>query len=262
MTLNRAQKELLARDGYLVVPGVVPRALVDAALREINHSLGRPKHPSRDAYADAQDYLSAYVKSPAVMGLLLKSPAWALAESLLGAGNIEEVNQAQLALRFPSRDDSSPANRTIHVDGLYAKRHGVFSPERGKTKVRYTMALGVMLSDAPRPGMGNLCVYPGAHRLLAERIKAEGLKPLPGGLEKALALPAPVQVTGRAGDVVVFNYQLPHDKERNDSAEIRYMVYFRLWHKDAWADASLPATRRALERIWSEWPGMRGVRGT
>lgn len=262
MTLTAAQKQRLAADGYVVVPGLVPDGLVGAALREINHGLGLTKRPNKDAYADSHDYLSQYVSTPAIMDLLHKSPAWPLAESLLGAGRIEEVTQAQIALRFPSERDDSVSERTIHVDGLYSKRDGVFSKRAGKTRVRYTLGLGVMLSDVPRPDMGNFTVYPGSHRLIADKIKKGGLESLKTGLENNLKLPPPVQVTGKAGDVVLFNYQLAHDKERNISADIRYMIYFRLWHTDAWADPSVEATRKALEAVWREWPGMRGVRGT
>ena len=40
MTLFFAQKQEIIDSGYVKVPGVVPRAMLDAALRAINSSVG------------------------------------------------------------------------------------------------------------------------------------------------------------------------------------------------------------------------------
>lgn len=261
MELDAGRKRRLRDDGYVVVPGVVPPARVRAALREINHRLGLGPRPEKDAYADAVDYSSEYLSTPAIMGLLDKSPLPRLAESLLGAGKVEPCNQAQVALRFPARPDAPAPERLVHVDGLHSARHGPFARRPAKTKVRYTMGIGVMLSPLPRPFMGNFTVYPGTHRQLARKIKSAGLGSLRAGLEKALDLPEPVQVTGKPGDAVLFHYQLAHDKERNLSCDIRYMAFFRLWHADAWNDVSTDYLTRAMADPWLEWPGMRGLHG-
>ena len=252
--LNAAQKRRLARDGFVVVPGVVPRKRVDAALREINNRLGSAEHPGKDSYADAIDYLSEYVRTPAVMDLMNGSPLRELASSLLGHNRVEPCDQAQLALRFPSKTDESPAARSVHIDGMY-------SAKAAAPIVRYTFCAGVFLSDAPRKNMGNFLAYPGTHRTIAKLFKEKGLGALKDGIDRSLDLPEPVQVTGRAGDVVLFHFQTAHDKARNDSAGIRYMAYFRFWHIDAWHDKSQAYLLKSLTDIWHEWPGMRGALG-
>lgn len=254
MKLTAAQKKAFVRDGFVVVPRVVSRRRVDAALREINHRLGTGEHPGKDGYADSLDYLSEYVSSPAIMDLMNGSHLPALAESLLGVNRVEPCSQAQVALRFPSRTDDSPAKVSVHVDGLY--------PDTGSPITRYTFCAGVVLSDVTAKNRGNFLAFPGTHRLIAAKFKENGLDALRGGVARSVDLPEPVQVHAKAGDVILFHFQTAHDKARNDGPEIRYMAYFRFWHIDAWHDKSPAYLERALTDIWLEWPGMRGVHGT
>jgi hypothetical protein len=254
VTLTAAQKKAFARDGFVVVPRVVPRRRVDAALREINHRLGAGAHPGRDGYADSVDYLSEYVSTPVIMDLMNGSPLPALAESLLGVNRVERCSQAQIALRFPSPSDDAPAKVSVHVDGLY--------PDSGPAITRYTFCAGVVLSDVTADNRGNFLAYPGSHRLIAEKFRRDGLDALRGGVARVVDLPEPVQVKAKAGDAILFHFQTAHDKARNDGPEIRYMAYFRFWHVDAWRDKSPEYLERALTDPWLEWPGMRGVHGT
>lgn len=254
MKLADPLKKKLARDGFVVVPGVVPKARVDAALRQINHKLGLAERP-RDGYADKLDYLSEYVSTPQILDLVNGSPLRLLADSLLGAGRVERVNQGQVALRFPTPSDDAPAVSSVHIDGLYA--------ETWHTPIeRYTFAAGVMLSDVDRENAGNFVAYPGSYRAISGLFRDKGLGALRAGVSKSVALPEPVQVKGKAGDVVLFHYLTAHDKVRNDSPEIRYAVYFRFWHVDAWHDKSEAYLKKNLTEPWAEWAGMRGVDGT
>ncbi len=254
--LSPAQKARLKRDGFVVLPKIVPADLTGAAVREINHRLGSGEHPDKDAYADKKDYLSEYVSTPAVMSLT-RGGVRDAAESLLGAGRIEPLTQGQVVLRFPAEHDAVEYERLIHIDGLYSNKDGLYT--NSKKPLRYSLCAGVFLSDTPKPDMGNLTVYPGTHRLIAQTIKNSGLGALKAGIERSLPLPPPVQVTGRTGDVVLFHFQLAHDKARNDSPHIRRIAYFRFWHLDAWYDRSREYLTKAMIDPWLEWPGMRGV---
>lgn len=256
-TLSPAQKARFKRDGFIVLPGIVPATATGAAVREINNRLGTGKHPDKDAYADTHDYLSEYVSTPAVMALA-RGAVRALAESLLGAGKIEPLSQGQVVLRFPAENDGVAYKKLIHIDGLYSSKDGL-GTKAGKP-LRYSLCAGVFLSDTPKPDMGNLTVYPGTHRLIAETIAKKGLGALKGDLEERLRLPPPVQATGMTGDVVLFHFQLAHDKAPNFSPHIRRIAYFRFWHLDAWYDRSAGYLTRAMTDPWLEWPGMRGVR--
>lgn len=253
MELSLARKKRLFEDGYVVVPRVVSPDRIEVALREINHRLGAGEHPGKDAYADAVDYLSEYVDAPAVLDLH-RGPVLDLVESLLGVNKVEACTHAQIALRFPSEKDDSPAARSVHIDGMYSKK----SP---KPIARYTLAVGVFLSDVPKKNMGNFLAFPGTHRLIARRIKQRGVESMRTGIEQSIALPEPVQLTGKKGDIVLFHFQLAHDKARNDSPDIRYMSYFRFWHVDAWHDSSDAYLKRALTDLWLEWPAMGGLGG-
>lgn len=255
MKLTPAQRKALARDGYVVLPGLIARERVDAALREINHRLGAGEHPGKDSYADSIDYLSEYVTSPAVMALMNAGPLRALASSLLGQNKVEPCTQAQVVLRFPAKTDDAPARVSVHIDGMYD------DVPKERPIIRYSFCAGVFLSDVPRPNMGGLVVYPGTHVKIAKLFKQKGLLALKKGIDRSMPLPAPVQVTGKAGDVVLFHFQTAHDKARNDSPEIRYVAYFRFWHIDAWFDHSPAYLEKALTDIWLEWPGMRGAHG-
>lgn len=250
--LSPAQKSRLKRDGFIVLPGVVPPEVTGAAVREINNRLGTGKHPDKDAYADKKDYLSEYVATPAVMALA-KGRVRELAESLLG--RVEPLSQGQVVLRFPAAHDDVAYERLVHIDGLYSSKDA-----KKQKPFRYSLCAGVFLSDTPKPDMGNLAVYPGTHRLIAETVAREGLGALKGSLEERLTLPGPVQATGRTGDVVLFHHQTAHDKAPNFSPHIRRAVYFRFWHLDAWLDRSPEYLTRAMTDPWLEWPGMRGVR--
>jgi hypothetical protein len=252
--LSPALRARLRRDGFVTVPGLVPRERTARAIREINHRLGTGAHPGKDSYADKKDYLSEYVSSPAIMDLA-KGPLTGLAESLLGRGKVEPLSQAQIVLRFPSANDAVDYERLVHIDGLYSNLDGL-KTGAGKP-LRYSLCAGVFLSDVPRPGMGNFTAYPGTHLAIARKVAASGVASLAGDLEKRLRLPVPVEVTGRAGDVVLFHFQTAHDKGPNFSPHIRRTAYFRFWHVDSWHDRSPEYLRRAMVDPWLEWPGMR-----
>jgi len=69
-----------------------------------------------------------------------------------------------------------------------------------------------------------------------------------------VSLPEPTQVTGQPGDVVLTHYLLSHDTSPNVSANVRYMIFFRLTHVDhetqKWDSMTDP---------WLQWPGIRAV---
>lgn len=244
MEFDLAMKRKMLEDGYVVIPGVVPPALLVEAQREINHRLGLGRTQAMDAYADARDYWSDDTDAPAIMDLLFKTPLWELAQAPLGGdGTLTRPATGQIALRFPSVNNShgGPAS---HIDGFY-------SPNANKTISRFTMLAGVLLSDLPGKYMGNLTVYPGTHRTIADYIKANGTSSLRAGLGRVIEMPEGVQITGKAGDAVLCHYQLAHDKEQNLSHLIRYAAYWRLWHKDA--ETCQP---EGLTDIWREWPAI------
>jgi Phytanoyl-CoA dioxygenase (PhyH) len=243
--LNAEQQEALLRDGYTTVPGVVPAAPLAAALTAINHSLGQGLPPADLPVFRSRSFCPELQRAPVILDLLRTTPAWFLAESLLGEGRVEAVRSGQIALAFPQTE--LPEAPYPHLDGLHTPTNGVPAGE-----VRsFTLLVGVILSDVAGPGAGNLTVWPGSHRRYESYFRDNGPKSLLGGMPP-IALPDPVEVTGRVGDVVLCHYQLAHAVGANTSPHVRYAVYFRL--KSRGHDG-----RRweCLTDLWKEWPGLR-----
>jgi hypothetical protein len=243
--LNADQREALLRDGYATVPGVVPAAPLAAALTAINHSLGQGLPPADLPVFRSRSFCPELQRAPVILDLLRTTPAWLLAESLLGEGRVEAVRSGQIALAFPQTEP--PEAPYPHLDGLHTPTNGVPAGE-----VRsFTLLVGVILSDVAGPGAGNLTVWPGTHRRYESYFRDNGPKSLLGGMPP-IALPDPVEVTGSVGDVVLCHYQLAHAVGANTSPHVRYAVYFRL--KSRGHDG-----RRweCLTDLWKEWPGLR-----
>ena len=68
------------------VPGVVPPLMVAEALRAINHSVGQGMNVADMTRFRSQSYCPEIQNTPPITDLLKKTPAWDLAESVIGAG--------------------------------------------------------------------------------------------------------------------------------------------------------------------------------
>jgi hypothetical protein len=248
--LNEAQKSQLLDLGYVKADQLIPPALVKAARREINAAMGKGMDPGLMGQYGAQTFFPDLRTRPAIVNLVLETPAKALAESAIGVGKILPALGAQIALRFPTMDDA-PKRHGPHIDGMYSPTNGV--PEG--SILNFTALLGVMLSDVPEPDGGNFTVWPGSYRQYEKYFQEKGaqslLQRMPG-----VPLPEPVQITGKAGDVVLAHYLLGHSVAPNMSGDVRYMIFFRLKHVDL-------ETRKweSMTDAWSLWEGMDGVRG-
>ena len=245
MELSYDQKQSIVRDGFVKIPGVVPRVMVDRALREINHAVGEGMDTADMTRFRAQTYCPQITRSPAIGGLLNATPAWSLAESAIAEGRIQPTDCGQIALRFPSLQDP-PGTPRPHIDGMYSPTNGV---EMG-TIGNFTALAAIFLSDVPKPFAGNFTVWPGTHRLNGEFFKEHGPESLLQGMP-AVELPEPLQITGQAGDMVLAHYLLSHGCATNTSPHVRYAVFFRLTHVDhgsqKWESMADP---------WLQWEGI------
>jgi len=250
MELTHEQKQMFYEKGYVKLPGIVPRPLIDSALRAINASIGAQGiPPDQLPILRSRSYCPELQSEPAITNLLTASPLWDMAETAIGLGCIKPVRSGQIALRFPSMDP--PGEPHAHIDGMYTPTNGVPKGTIGN----FTALIGVMLSDLPGDYAGNLAVWPGTHHLFEAYFRDNGPQALLEGMPP-VALPEPVQVTGTAGDAVLCHYQLGHGIAGNSSPHIRYAIYFRLSHRDHdsihW---------ECMTDIWREWAGMRDVVG-
>ena len=243
--LTSEQKQLFHRQGFVQVPGVVPRLAVDAALWAINNSLGAGIPPERVAEMREQSFCPELQRDPTILGLL-HGPAWALAESLVGRDRIRAVHAGQIALCFPTTREQAPPLRP-HVDGQHSKGNGL----PAGLLARFTLLVGVLLSDVPSADCGNFTVWPGTHRAYEAYLLEHGPRSLIDGGMPPVALPDPLQITGRAGDAVLAHYQLGHAAAVNLSPHVRYAAFFRLRHVDCVALGLTPLTD-----IWLEYEGL------
>lgn len=250
MNLTDEQRQSLYEDGYLHLPSIVPRDLVNDALRAINSSLGNEGiPPDQLTKFRAQSYCPEITGTPHITNLLNESPLWSVAELLIGEGKIKPVKGGQIALRFPTMDP--PRDPGAHIDGMYTPTNGV---EKG-TIANFTALIGVFLSDVPSSYAGNFTVWPGSHRAYERYFQERGPESLLEGMPE-VELNEPVQVTAKAGDAVLAHYQLGHGIAGNASPNIRYGIFFRLHHVDHdtvhW---------ECMTDIWREWAGMQDLAG-
>jgi ectoine hydroxylase-related dioxygenase (phytanoyl-CoA dioxygenase family) len=115
------------------------------------------------------------------------------------------------------------------------------------------MVLGVALSDVTMPYAGNLTVWPGTHHLYEQYFRENGPQALLNGMPP-VALPEPVQVLAKAGDIIMAHYELAHGVAQNVSPHPRFAIYFRLYHID-----HDHYSQDAMTNIWREWEGMKGI---
>lgn len=248
MELSEAEKAALVRDGFVKLPGIVPRPLVAQALRTINGSLGSEgMHPDQLRTFRARTYCPEVTTTEPITDLLYQTPLWSLAESAIGRGTINAVKSGQIALRFPQ---AGPAHDPHpHIDGMYSPDNGV---PKG-TIASFTALVGVFLSDVEGPYSGNFTVWPGTHQTYADYFRKEGPEALLHGMPK-VDLPEPIQVTAKAGDAVFCHYQIGHGIAGNASPNIRYATFFRLFKRD-----HDKVRLECMTDLWREWDGMRDV---
>ena len=246
MQLTKLQKQQFFEQGFLHIPGVVPRVMVDEALRAINHSLGEGLPAEDIQKTRAQTYCRELTQLPVISDLLNGTPAFSLAESAIEPGRVRRSNSGQIALRFPSFQDP-PQPPGGHVDGMHTPTNGVPKGTIGN----FSMLVGVLLSDLPAPFCGNFTVFPGTHHQFEKYWQEQGAESLLEGMPK-VQMPEPLQIIGKAGDIVLAHWATAHGAAVNVSPHVRYACFFRLKHED---HDSHP--RETMTDIWKDWPAMR-----
>ena len=248
MPLSYPQKVAFYRDGYFQVPGVVPRVMIEEALRAINHSVGEGMPAERMTQMRARTYCEEIALSPVIHDLFNRTPAFEMAESLIGNGKVPEAGGAQIALRFPSLADR-PGAPSPHLDGMYSPHNGV--PEG--TIQNFTALASVLLSDLDRENAGNFTVWPGSHHLYERWFQQNGWQSLLQGMPP-VDLPPPRQILGRAGDVVFAHYMLGHTVGPHVGPHIRYALFFRLTSTE-----QQNHRYETMTDMWLDYEGMREV---
>ena len=242
-------------DGYIVLRSVVSLDKIKCALRMINSAIGQGKQVGDFGKIDVP-HLST---NQQLLSLYNDSSVLSIVESLIGKHF--PIMAGQVALRFPGAlcqgdcefGDIIPApwwNQCWHVDGFFSPGNNLIP--KGEIH-NFTCLVGILLQDVTSEFSGNLTVFPGSHRSLElyfnkygfDKVKKDGLDSLIPDIPIAIN---PIQITGKAGDVVLCHYQLAHTIAPNISENIRYAVYFRANKRQD----SMHHPEPMLD-IWKDW---------
>lgn len=248
MLLTNDQTTGMYENGFVRLPGILPRCEIGSALQAINFSLGQKgMHPDELPDLRSQSYCREMQTDRAITDLFNATPLSTLSQQFLGEGNVSPVKLGQIALRFPNRPHGGQRCGPVpHLDGMHAPHNGMPPGSFGT----FTALAGIFLSDLPAEFCGNFAVWPGTHRSTEAYFQEHGPEKFLEGLPP-IELPSPVQITARAGDAVFCHYQLAHSVALNFSPNIRYAIFFRLKHKD-----HDNHRREVLADIWRDWPAM------
>jgi hypothetical protein len=238
-----------ARDGYLVVPGVVAEPLLAAADEEIDRLLGAVDPDEGDGGPGPNLWFVPRDRLPAAVAVLVHSAALEVALELVAPFGLAHASgHVQVATTVPPYRHV-PAGP--HVDG-----HGPGQHPPGS----FTLLAGVLFTDQRGAQSGNLWVWPGSHLAHARLFAERGTTVLEetGGHPTLLAPPpelgSPVEVRGGRGDLVLAHYLVGHNKGGNTAAWVRRTLYYRLavpGHAARWESTFLDP--------FTEYPALRGA---
>jgi hypothetical protein len=212
-TLSQAQYDQFHRDGYLLMPGVLPQADIDRIVPEIDRLWEReveadPNHDRAKRF-DGQGILHEsktfleLIDHPAMFGVLL---------DLMGP-------YLQFSLATVTAHPPNPVFKGfLHCDG---------GPALQRIRVSETswpLAAKILwfLTDTSKADMGNIVFVPGSH-----------LRPFPeeGGHNEfgelpSATTPGTTQVMAKPGDALVFTHSLWHGGAANLSTVTRKNVQY------------------------------------
>jgi hypothetical protein len=238
--LSDAQVNEFAERGYIVVPHVVPGDLLDKAGRRVDAVTAA--EPPAAGKRGSHFYFLETKDEPTLIAPLTSSPAFGMAEELAGRGTLEVPWQVQVALNIPPYSHRPGAP---HIDAANA------DPAEGPVRGTFTMLAGILMTDQPTENSGNLWVWPGTHLTHAAYFRQHG--PQMFCAYPPVDLPAPEQVTGHAGDLMLAHYLLGHNIGGNyESEQTRRALYFRI-------SSAGHASRREqfLQDTWLEYGPVR-----
>ncbi|MBA2608594.1 MAG: phytanoyl-CoA dioxygenase family protein [Actinobacteria bacterium] len=234
-----------ARDGYLVVKGVVPEVLLEDADAEIAEMVAAKPPPV--GTVGHHFYFPPPTQLPMCDRALRVSGALDVANELVAPHHLDHaLDHIQVALNIPPYGH--------RPGGPHIDCHTADQPEPGS----FTMLAAIYLGDETQIDSGNLWVWPGSHldhqRLFHER-GLNALLPTSGHstmLDPPLAVGAPTPVYAERGDLLLAHFLLGHNIGGNETDRIRRIVYYRLAcenHRDRWKDTFLD--------VWTEYAPVR-----
>ncbi|NJN84688.1 MAG: hypothetical protein HC802_21970 [Caldilineaceae bacterium] len=250
--LTKAQKRHFVEEGYLKIPNVAPKIMIDDALRAVNHSIGYVGMGGEDMANNRSAFFCAeLLTSPLILALFHNTPAFALAEELMGEGNVLPLTRAKPYPRFPELVDVDDQPMRGHLDGIGNGTNGM---PKGYYNRGFSAFAVIYLADVLEPYAGNFTVWPKSHRFLADYFQREGHEVLANGMPRLDFPEAPVMLTANAGDLILAHSLIYHTGGINTSPNVRHAVIARFRHKECDAIG-----KEGYTDLWREWPGVHEV---
>lgn len=232
--LSKAQLRTFGVDGYLVVPGVVPEAVLAELDEEVDSLIaGAPPPAGKLGF---HHYFEHPSRLPTAVGALRACGVLALAGELVAPLLIDlAFDHVQIATSIFGWDHQPGGG---HIDG-----YGLAGQTEPAT---FTLLAGIYLGDESQAGRGNLWVWPGSHRTHERLFQQRGVDALMSDASMgghACLLPeapdfGPGQpVLASRGDVLLAHYLLAHNQSGNMWNPMRRIVYYRLaadGHRQRW----------------------------
>jgi hypothetical protein len=225
------------RAGYLIVPDVVPEALLRTADEEVDRLLSDVAPDEGSGGPGANLWFRPRSELPRCEGALRGSGALDIANELVAPFDLDHAfDHIQVATTVPSW---SHVPGGPHVDG-----HGADQDP----PATFTLLAGILVSDQSAPGSGNLWIWPGSHLEHQRLFTKRGTRVLqqtsghPTLLDPPVELAPSVEVRGGRGDLVLSHYLTGHNKGGNTGPHVRRTVYFRLavsGHSERWEQTLL-----------------------
>ena len=246
--LPMSDLQRFAVDGYVVVPGVVDEALLDAVDRELDELAAGDPPPT--GTVGPHFWFLPPERLPAADTAVRDSPALGLAAQLVAPLPIDHaLDHIQVALNIPPYPHRPGGP---HVDG---HRPGQERP------ASFTMLAAIYLGDESVVDSGNLWVWPGSHLAHEQLFRDRGTGVLldVSGHSTLLTDPPfhlspPVPVLARRGDLLLAHFLLGHNIGGNTTSRTRRILYYRLaaaGHPERWAQTFTDA--------WSEYAPVRAA---
>ncbi len=217
----------LKRDGFVAVVGAVPDTFCLPALAALTAWHARLdsdderlwfRDQAPDSYGAPFWSELTRVTDSVAAALAESGRSWLLAPQLIGS---------------PGGQATDPRARGWHIDTVEVARRDGF-PTDPPEFPQFDLIVGVYLTDMTEPGSGYLNVWPGSHRVIAERCAAEpDVRSFVPRLYAELASEVrdPIPVLGPRGTLIVMNSFVAHDTTVNRSAQFSGRAYLRYAHE-------------------------------
>lgn len=233
-----AQFEQLENEGYTVFPNFIDQSTIDR-IRAHMDALMPPIAPKEEVGARRLHLLRHPIPGAIMAEILARPQLIELATQLLRANDLRLLEQ--VLIRTDPMADPPPV-AGWHLDKVFLSRHYNATP-------RQTYYHMVHCLNTVAPGSGAFTIVPGSHKLTfaaADKIGVEDeLAQLgPNAIEQAgIDLSKAIEVTAKAGDLLVFNPMALHSASSNGGTEPRY-VYFA-----SFCDTSAEYLAKDLKKI-------------